>query len=424
MHLEGVLVDEDLVTMYRESTEAQLSAIRGFFNQAFPYKIDKEKGINFNPGSPKQKQFLLHQVLGLPVREVKRSVTVDKNYLKDMIKEAPTLASNICQLLLKYSQAQKDNVSATTPLWKGRMHTKYGIGGNSSDGGEEGTVTGRLNSRATDLFNVQVGNKYVPVGTNLQNRKKGFERAMLIPNPGEIFIHCDLWAAEAFFVALDARELSMLQMLNNGIKLHNWMLDETTKHFASEVAEAGYDYKKAKQTVHSLNYAVEPGEMSRNSGLPMNVSNWQYTMYHQKFPGIKRRMARIEKLVYTQRVAVSPLGRQLRIVAPLGNKGNDPLKQAYAYGSQSAIGELTQIAASYLYGIGLTNNPWCFPASNAYDGLAIRCKKEDKEAVDKLVINAFNIPFEVDGVTITIPIELAWGNNYGETKDVRVHFYK
>jgi DNA polymerase I-like protein with 3'-5' exonuclease and polymerase domains len=427
MHLTGVAVDLELMETMKAATDAQLTAIRGWFNKAMPFSVDKKDAFSrFNPGSPDQKKFLLHEGLGLPIVKNRDSVTVDKDYLEEMIKAKPGLPATICKLLLKYSLAQKIHGSMETNLVAGRMHTKYGIGGEDEldGGGEEmGTLTGRLNSKATDLWNSLDGKKFVPVGRNLQNLKKGLERQILIPDPGEIFVHCDLWAAEAFFVALDAAELEMLSMLARGIKLHNWMLDETTRVYPKEVESAGYDYKLAKQSVHSLNYAVEPPEMARNSGLPLTVCQWQYDMYHRKFPGIKERQARIKRRVYRERLATSPLGRQWRIIGPFENKKADPLKQAYAYGSQSGIGELTQIAASYLEAIGRHGKPFCFPAMNAHDGLAIRCKPEDKEAVIALTIQAFNISFEIKGVRITIPIEVGWGRSYQENIEQFVHFY-
>lgn len=428
MHLTGVAVDLPLLETVRASTDYQLTEIRRWFNNALPFSLNKaDKFSRFNPGSPDQKKFLLHEGLGLPVRKNRDSITVDKEYLEEMIGSAREPARQVCQLLLKYSLAQKINGSANTPLVNGRMHTKYGIGGEGeflSEGEEMGTLTGRLNSRATDLFSVREGNKFMPVGRNLQNLKKGFEREILIPDSGEIFIHCDLWAAEAFFVALDAMEGTMLNMLNNGIKLHNWMLEEVTKKFPDEVKATGFDYKLAKQVIHSLNYAVQVPEMSRNSGLSMPTCEWIYTMYHGKFPGIKARQDRIRKMVYGQRLAVSPLGRKWRIISPFDNKQADPLKQAYAYGSQSGIGELTQIAASYLRARGKHGEPFCFPALNAHDGLAIRCREADKDAVIQLTIQAFNIPLKVGNVGITIPIEIGWGPNYNKTKDSFVHFYK
>jgi DNA polymerase I-like protein with 3'-5' exonuclease and polymerase domains len=428
MHLEGVAVNLELRETLLNATNAQLIEIRRWFNNHMPFSLDKaDKFSKFNPGSPDQKKFLLHEGLGLPVRKNRDSITVDKDYLLEMMETAQPLQRNVCKMLLKYSTAQKINGSMATPLYKNRMHTKYGIGGEeefSSEGEEMGTLTGRLNSRATDLFTVSNGKKEVPVGRNLQNLKKGYEREMLIPDEGEIFIHCDLWAAEAFFVALDAKEVEMLSMLNRGIKLHNWMLEETTKFHPDAVKSSGYDYKLAKQSVHSLNYAVEPPEMARNSGLSLDVCQWQYHMYHAKFPGIKERQDRIRRMVYKERLAVSPLGRQWRIIAPFDNKKADPLKQAYAYGSQSGIGELTQIAATFLRTRGLHKNPWCFPALNAHDGLAIRCLEKDKQAVWDLTIQAFNIPLKVGSVGITIPIEIGWGRNYNHCQDQVVHFYK
>lgn len=427
MHLEGVAVNLEMIDRWKERTEGELAGIRGVFNEILlDLSLDKDPFNKFNPGSPDQKKFLMHNVLGCPVKKNKGVVTVDKNYLKEIYENGFSYAKGVAFLLLKYSEAQHIAGVLKTPLCEGRLHTKYGIGGTANDGDELGTLTGRLNSRASDLLTTfdPEKKKFVSSGRNLQNCKKGLERAMIIPDPGEEFAHCDLWAAEAFFVALDAEELEMLDMLNRGVKLHNWMLEITQERFPAECEAAGFNYKLAKQVIHSLNYDVNPSEMSRNSRLPLHVATWQYEYYHTKFPGIKNRQKRIRETVRSQHCVSSPFGRRWQIIAPLDSRVYDPLKQAYAYGSQSGIGELTQIAGNYLYAMGKLGKPWCFPCLNTHDGLVIRYKKGDRQAVFDLIIKAFNIKLFVKDVSITIPIEYGWGTSFDDVQDATVHFYR
>src|SRR3990167_1152465 len=132
----------------------------------------------------------------------------------------------------------------------------------------------------------------------------------------EIFCLVDLWAAEAYITAFDAGEVKLLEMLNAGTKIHQWFLERTTEKFPEEVLKAGYDYKKAKQNIHSLDYGVEPGKMTQESTLPLHVSQWQYNFFHESFPGIRRRMYRIQKSLEATHSLTSFLGRKKIFLAP------------------------------------------------------------------------------------------------------------
>jgi DNA polymerase I-like protein with 3'-5' exonuclease and polymerase domains len=285
------------------------------------------------------------------------------------------------------------------------------VGGIDQNDKEQGTDTGRLNSRKS-IFGT---------GTNLQNLQKGPQRQMLIPDEGEEFCHIDLWAAEAFLTALDAQEPKLLGMLMNGEKIHNWMLDKVKERFPDQVIEAHYDYKKAKQNIHSLNYGVEPRKMSEESGLPLDISAWQYNTYHNEFPGIKLRMARIRNQVEKYRTVISFLGRKKFLISPLNR---DLLNQCYAWKSQSTIGEITLIAMTKIYYAGKVGPTWIFPALNTHDGLACRVKLGTRPQIEKIVKDCFDIPIVAHDICIRIPVEIGWGRNFQEVIDEKVMWYK
>jgi len=245
----------------------------------------------------------------------------------------------------------------------------------------------------------------------------------------EEFCITDLWAAEAYLVALDAGETGLLKILDRGEKIHNWMLQITTEKFPKEVQASHYSYHEAKQTVHALNYGVEPNKMSIESKLPVYVCEWQYNFYHKTYPGIKLRQVRIERELETNnRTLTSPLGRK-RVF--LGPKNRDLLNQAYAWPSQSCIGELAIIALTKIYYIGEAsikypqlNLPWVFPTLDTHDGLVTRCYIGQREAVKKVMKDAFNIPIKKGDISLTIPITIGWGNNFNDIIDKEVIRYE
>ncbi len=243
------------------------------------------------------------------------------------------------------------------------------------------------------------------------------------PRELEEFCYLDQWAAEAYLTALDAGEERLLKLLNEGKKIHNWMLDVTKEKFPAEVAASGYNYKRAKQTVHGLNYGMEAEKSAKESGLPLYVAQWQSLFYHGSFPGIKLRQKRIQDELIRTRTLTSVLGRKRVFLAPFGP---ELLNQAYAWPSQSCIGELTNIGLTKLMHIGLIlKDPWMFPCLNTHDGLVIRMLKGTREQVKARVRQAFNLPLVKNGLRATIPIEVGFGPNFQEhDEDVEVIRYE
>jgi hypothetical protein len=148
-------------------------------------------------------------------------------------------------------------------------------------------------------------------------------------------------------------------------------------------------------------------------------------MYHTKFPGIKNRMQRINGELRRTKSLTSPLGRRRAFLMDIGP---DLYNIAYAWPSQSTIGEITIIGQNYLHMIsdmheaGM-NVPYCRPVLNTHDGLAVRIKLGTRDAVTPYIIRAFNVPLLVHDIKIVIPVSIGWGNNFNENNGENVYFY-
>lgn len=435
MQCIGVKVDEKLRTYSIQREHDIMEDIIQAFDEAIPVQLQKDQKKfphRFNPGSWQQKQTLLYDLLGCRKMYNKGGVTTDDDALRK-IEESTNKDSirTLIQAIRKYEAASSMASRLETPLLEGRFHTSYFVGGTdeTSEDTQWGTDTGRLNSKRSFFYVLDpVKKKYVPAGTNAQNFKKGIQRQMLLPNEGEEFCLVDLWAAEAYLTALDASEEKYLALLDKGIKIHKWLLEKITEVFPNEVKEAEFDYKGAKQFVHSLNYDVEARRMSKESGMPINVCEWAYSFYHNEFPGIKARQRRIKEEVQRTRQLTSALGRKITFIQPMSH---DLYKRAYAWSSQSCIGELAILAMSKLFHIGISSSlsgeyPWIFPSLNTHDGLACRVRKETREKVEDCIKEAFRIPLSKEGVTITIPVECGFAKNFNdmEEESVKILWYQ
>ncbi len=424
MQKTGVAVNEE----YRQEAikhELQIKAdLQEAFEEVFPVHLNTKKSgkkivpaeTKFNPNSSKQKIALFYDLLGVRKKYNKGAVTTDKKFLEGLMeshsKESVRLLAEACH---RYSLANSTASQLSSPLYNGRMHTAYSLGGVSedADGEDLGTDTGRLASKLSYFYVQDSNGKWVKAGANLQNRKKGHQRRILSPEPGEEFCLVDLWAAEAYLVALDAQEEKLLSMLNKGIKIHNWLLERTVEKWPKECEAAGYSYKGAKGGVHSMNYDAQPGIIAKSSGLPQIVADWQYAFYHGEFPGIKLRMKRIREQIQKTRSITSFLGRRIFFVQPWSD---ELLKRAYAWPTQSTIGELAIIAMTKIWYQGRLLEPFMFPSLNTHDGLAIRCKLGTREEVTKRVADAFYVPLFKGDYRVAVPVEITWGKNFNDAE--------
>jgi hypothetical protein len=106
----------------------------------------------------------------------------------------------------------------------------------------------------------------------------------------------------------------------------------------------------------------------------------------------------------------------------------DLFNVAYAWPSQSTIGEITILAQNYLHHISDLHDagydyPLCRPNLNTHDGLAVETKIGTREAVSPYIIKAFNTPMMLHDIKITIPVSIGWGANFNENNDELVYFY-
>lgn len=430
MHIQGVKVDMDLREKVIEMETGYIRQIEDALNLAIPKRMhkDKKSHLNFNPKSPAQKNLLFYNILGCKPQRNRGKITSDKNALKKFTDDSRHYVATLAKACLEAKAADARLLKFKVEPDDGYIRTQYDV---------TGTDTGRLASKESDVMRA---------GTNLQNIAKGPQRQMLVPESGEEFALVDLYAAEAYLNALDAGEIEMLKMISgleeesvwheHGMrvmtsdtatkyKIHNWMKRETEKHWPDECIKADYDYHHAKQTIHGLNYNVQPAKMTMESGLPIAVTGWQYAMYHAKFPGIKGRMARINMQIKRTKHLVSPLGRRrfflMDVCAELFNV-------AYAWPSQSTIGEVTIVAQNYLHHISDLHEagldyPYCRPVLNTHDGLAIRIKEGTRDAVKPYICNAFRVPMTLNDITIVIPVSIGFAPNFNDMVDEDVYFY-
>ena len=428
MHLAGVRINP---TIRDKALGIELEFIkqaREALDGVITFNMNGKNDHNFNPFSTQQKNILFYKLLGCSPIKVKGRPTCDKKAMKKIADKYGGLTSLLARACLDIKASDASILKFKVEPDDGRIRTQYDVAG---------TDTGRLASNESEVL---------PGGTNLQNVHKGPERQMFIPEKGEEFALVDLYAAEAFLTALDAGEIEMLRMISgldekdikllgnirimssktaSEYKIHNWMRRQTWDTFPLECKEANYTYKDAKQTIHGLNYNVQPMKMTQESGLPLHVAEWQYNRYHTLFPGIKLRMKRINIQLSHSMSVTSALGRWRKFIM---EPSQELYNTAYAWPSQSCIGEITIAAQNYLHMISDLSEagadlPFCRPVMNTHDGLVIRVKKGERHLVIPYILRAFKIPLTFGDMEIIIPVSIGWGPNFNDMEDEDVYFY-
>jgi uracil-DNA glycosylase family 4 len=408
MQLVGINVDLKLREFAIKRESAIMEDIEDAMDCVFPVKVCKDtkkfKGHKFNMASAKAKGWLFYEKFNLRKKFNKGKPTTDDDAMQEWSEHKLHYVAVLAQAISKFQHARTMRSRMETPLDNGRMHSNFDV---------IGTTTGRLASKET----------FWGSGTNLQNLKVGVQRQMLIPDDGEEFAVVDLWAAEAYVVAIEAKEDNLLKLLKAKYKIHSWLYDNTFKKWPEECTKLGHDnakfaYKNFKQLIHLMNYGGEVQKMVKESGLPLLVCEWIYKFYHAAFPRIKARHVDIQNKLQKSRILTSLLGRNRVFLAPYSQ---DLLNEGYAWPSQSVIGEITVIAMSKLFYSGLVADhlgiAWTFPALNTHDGIAIRCKLGNREAITRMVKDNFNVPLGEGEYRTMVPIEIGWAKNFNDVTD-------
>lgn len=410
VQLKGVYVEEELRERALVQLDRTVAQIGYCLNKLFKEKLskDKKKPLNFNPSSPVQKGQVFYDMFQCGGVYKNNKITADKTAMDKFMTDSRKYVAVIAEACLLYKEAAYMSSKLRVATTAGRMHSKFDV---------TGTDTGRLNSTESELFGT---------GTNLQNLEKGLQRKMLIPDPGYEFLLCDLYSAEAYLVALMAKEAEMIKMMQSGEKIYTFLLDETNKRYPKEVEAAGFNYKAAKQLIHLMNYGGKPQKMSISSGLPLEICQWQYQWYHNRFPGINQRMLSIETQVTRHKLVKSLIGRH-RIC--FQKKDYKLLNMVYAWPTQSTIGEITIIAMNKCFIIterhlaGDESVPYMMPLLNTHDGLVVMIKKGTREQCKQVLKDAFALPIKVGNYQMIVPIEIGWAENFNDINEPEVCYY-
>lgn len=318
MCTRGLLVDPEALIRLQEKLLGERDNYLDLINKDCMEKLNRV----INPRSPKQVKDTL-KAMGMKIPTQKGQESSDKKALVKLAKKYPD--SLILKALIGLSAKNKQLSSYINFDYNretNRVH--YAIDGC-------GTETGRWSAYKSgwgEGFNPQTVPKAV--------------RKCFIAEPGKHLVQIDLSQAESRYVAWEAADFKLMEMLSNKRDIHKYVASRIFNK--NEALITDKERNLGKKSGHAANYDVGPRTFAEACLVDMDMALTEQearhilVTYEQTFPGVRARKNQIEKTLRQYRKLTTPLGRERYFY---GRMDDSTFREAYAYAPQSTIPDIT-----------------------------------------------------------------------------------
>lgn len=163
------------------------------------------------------------------------------------------------------------------------------------------------------------------------------QRTLIIPDDGYTIVDMDLDRADAQFVAWEANDESLKQILKEGADLH-W--ENAKAIWGAHVLKKGPERQLAKRFCHAVNYGAYPKKLARALGLTQQTAEWIYTRWFQIHPGIREWHKRVKADLFSTRLVRNPFGYERYYF----DRPEKCINEALAWCPQSSVGIIINTA--------------------------------------------------------------------------------
>lgn len=163
------------------------------------------------------------------------------------------------------------------------------------------------------------------------------QRRLIIPDPGMTMIDMDLDRADAQFVAWEANDRALKDILKAGEDLH---LQNAKDIWGSHVKKKGPERQLAKRFCHAVNYGAYPKKLARALGIDLKLADWIYGRWFFLHPGIRAWHNRTRDNLARTRTVYNPFGFRRYFF----DRPENCLNEALAWSPQSAVGIIINTA--------------------------------------------------------------------------------
>ena len=367
----------------------------------------RTKRSPFNGNSHYQTTHLFHDILDVPPQKNKKGeYSVDEEVTERIGRKWPKF-KDLTEAILEVRSYKKQIGFLNSPLTAdNRFMSSVNVGT---------AWTGRWSNSV---------NPY-RLGNNLQNVAER-ARGMFVADPGMKMFYADLEQAESRTVAYVAEDEEYITAHESG-DVHTfvcrmlWPDLEWTGDLKQDKVVAkenppwdlapGHEWRfQAKRCQHGLNYGLTPRGVSAWAHIPLAEATTMYERYFDTFPGIKVRQERTTVKVQEHDWLENPLGRRIKLFG----RPWDPhtVKQAFSFIPQSTVADVLNLALWHVWNQYDPELIWLL--AQVHDAILGQFPRDaEEEAVPKL-LDAMSIPVPILGRTMTIPVEVAVGLNWGK----------
>jgi len=183
-----------------------------------------------------------------------------------------------------------------------------------------------------------------------------------------------------------------------------------------------------KSGVHSGSYGVGSDKWALVTGLPEPIAKLILEIYYKLFPEIKSGyQAYIDSCLAKDSTIITPLGRRHTFY---DHPSPDRSRSAYSLYAQCTVGDLLSICLdrinrcfNNLDDVEGPITPLAIAkcgldtALQEHDAVGVRCFENEVDNVCSIIHKASQIPMEMAGDTLVIPMEFKVGPSWGELKD-------
>jgi hypothetical protein len=162
---------------------------------------------------------------------------------------------------------------------------------------------------------------------------------------------------------------------------------------------------------HGYAYGVSPQGTARIVRIPLEIAEFAHKALDKAFPNIKGVFhPEVIERVSQMLPLVTPVGRPILLLG----RPHDPAtyRKGYSVVPQSLVSDLVTMA---IYAIWRDLDPHLVQVlGNAHDAIVMQWRKKDREEAIREVVRRMEIPVEIKGREMVIPVEVSVGANWGK----------
>jgi uracil-DNA glycosylase family 4 len=382
MQYRGLDVDATERTHLTQTLARELDTVRA--------AITNEISPDFNPLSPKQVQHYLYDTLKLKLKTKKGKPTADEDAIIDLMIANPK--QHTLPLILKFRKMSK---ALTYTSYK-RHHS--------------GKLLYAPLLNATETYRWAFQTHIDGSGVNPQTVPQHL-RSQFVPPPGRVFVSPDCSQAEARYVAHYSNNFKLIKIFDDST--YNVHLETGRITLGKPIEKGTPEYDKAKVTRHAFNYGMGPTKLSREIGDTVAEAKQRILRLHLAEPEVHAWHNTSETRVKETGSLQNPFAHRRVFYEALSCKGltgkftGDQAREMYAQLPQSIPPHIVNLAMLKLY-----DEPRVWWHVHTHDGFLASIPIADQEELVPLIMEAMNVPLQINQRTLVTPVECKVGYNW------------